>query len=137
MIYMSYYQEPGPELIVQMKTMGNPADLAQAAEHAIQEVDRGLPVYDVRTKRENTAMASTFVVMQSTFAGIFAVIALVLAATGIFGVMAYRAELRTREIGIRVALGASRADLMRLVLLQGMRLTAIGLALGLALSGVG
>jgi ABC-type antimicrobial peptide transport system permease subunit len=91
--------------------------LSQAAERAIQEVDRGLPVYDVRTIRE-----------------IFAVIALVLAATGIYGVMAYRTKLRTHEIGIRVALGASRADLMRLVLLQGMRLTAIGLALGLALS---
>ena len=134
MIYMNYYQQSGPELIVQMKTMGNPADLAQAAEHAIQEVDRGLPVYDVRTMRENTAMASVFVVMQSTFAGIFAVIALVLAATGIYGVMAYRTELRTHEIGIRVALGASPGGLMRLVLLQGMRLTAIGLALGLALS---
>ncbi len=117
-----------------MKTMGNPADLSQAAERAIQEVDSRLPVYDVRTMRENTAIASTFVVMQSTFAGIFAVIALVLAATGIYGVMAYRTELRTHEIGIRVALGASRVDVMRLVLLQGMRLTAIGLALGLALS---
>jgi len=134
MIYMSYYQQSGPELIVQMKTMGNPADLLQAAERAIQEVDSRLPVYDVRTMRENTALASTFVVMQSTFAGIFAVIALVLAATGIYGVMAYRTELRRHEIGIRVALGASRTDVMRLVLLQGMRLTVIGLALGLALS---
>ncbi len=134
MIYLSYYQLPGPELIVQMKTLGNPADLSQAAEHAIQEVDSRLPVYDVRTMRENTATASIFVVMQSTFAGIFAVIALVLAATGIYGVMAYRTELRTHEIGIRVALGASRVDVMRLVLLQGMQLTAIGLALGLALS---
>jgi len=112
MIYMSYYQQPGPELIVQMKTMGNPADLSQAAERAIQEVDSRLPVYDLRTMRENTAMASTFVVMQSKFAGIFAVIALVLAATGIYGVMAYRTELRTHEIGIRVALGASRTDVM-------------------------
>jgi len=134
MIYMSYYQQPGPELIVQMKTLGNPADLLQAAERAIQEVDPRLPVYDLRSMRENTAIASSFVVMQSTFAGIFAVIALVLAATGIYGVMAYRTQLRTHEIGIRVALGASRTDVMRLVLLQGMRLTAIGLALGLALS---
>jgi predicted permease len=134
MIYMSYYQLPGPELIVQMKTTGNPADQLQAAERAIQEIDSRLPVYDVRTMRENTALASTFVVMQSTFAGIFAVIALVLAATGIYGVMAYRTELRRHEIGIRVALGASRTDVMRLVLLQGMRLTVIGLALGLALS---
>jgi predicted permease len=134
MVYMSYYQLSGPELIVQMKTTGNPADLSQAAERAIHEVDNRIPVYDVRSMRENTAMASIFVVMQSTFAGIFAVIALVLAATGIYGVMAYRTELRTHELGIRVALGASRADVVRLVLLQGMRLTAIGLALGLALS---
>ncbi len=134
MVYISYYQQPGPELIVQMKTMGNPAGLLQAVEGAIQEVDSRLPVYDVRTMRESTALASTFVLMQSTFAGIFAIIALVLAATGIYGVMAYRTELRTHEIGIRVALGASRVDVMRLVLIQGMRLAAIGLALGLALS---
>ena len=134
MMYMSYYQRPGPELIVQMKTVGNPADMEQAAERAIQDVDSRLPVYDVRTMRENTAMANSFVVMQSTFAGIFAVIALILAATGIYGVVSYRTQLRMHEIGIRVALGASRADVARLVLLQGMRLTAIGLALGLALS---
>ncbi len=134
MAYMSYYQQPGPELIVQMKTTGNPADLSQQAERAIQDVDSRLPVYDVRSMRENTAIARSFVVIQSTFAGIFAVVSLVLAATGMYGVMAYRTRLRTHEIGIRVALGASRADLMRLVLFQGMRLTGIGLALGLLLS---
>lgn len=134
MIYMSYDQAPGPELIVQVKTVGDPSYLASAVERAIQEVDGRLPVYDVRTMRETTSMANTFAVMQSTFAGIFAAIALVLAATGIYGVVAYRTELRTHEIGIRVALGASRADVMRLVLLQGMRLTVSGLLLGLALS---
>ena len=119
---------------MQVKTQGNPADMAQAVERAIHEVDGRLPVFDVRTMRETTAMANSFAVMQSTFAGIFAVIALVLAATGIYGVVAYRTELRTHEIGIRVALGASRADVLRLVLLQGIRLTAIGLVLGLALA---
>ena len=109
-------------------------DLAPAMERTIHEIDDRLPVYDVRTVRESTAMASTFAVMQSTFAGIFAVIALVLAATGIYGVVAYRTQLRTHEIGIRVALGASRADVLQLVLLQGMWATAMGLTLGLTLS---
>jgi len=62
------------------------------------------------------------------------VMALVLAATGIYGVVAYRTQLRTHEIGIRVALGASRADVLKLVFLQAMWLTAIGLLIGLALS---
>ena len=91
-------------------------------------------MFDVRSMRETTQMSSMFAVMQSTFAGMFALIALVLAATGIYGVVAYRTQLRTHEIGIRVALGASRADVLRLVLMQGVRLTVAGLVLGLVLA---
>jgi ABC-type antimicrobial peptide transport system permease subunit len=136
MIYMSYFQEADNETMVQVKTPGNPADMAPAVEHAIHEIDGQLPVFDVRTMRETTQMANIFVVMQSTLAGMFAVVALILAATGIYGVVAYRTELRTHEIGIRVALGAARADVLRLVLLQGIRLTAMGLVLGLVLAFV-
>jgi predicted permease len=134
MIYMSYFQEANHETIVQVKTKGHPADMAVAIEEAIHEIDRGLPVFDVRSMRETTQVASIFAVLQSTFAGMFAVIALILAATGIYGVVAYRTQLRRHEIGVRVALGASRADVLRLVLLQGFRLTLCGLLLGLALS---
>jgi len=134
MIYMSYYQEPDWEFIVQAKTRGNPADMALAVERAIHEIDGRLPVFDVRPLRETTQMASIFAIIESTFARMFAVIALILAATGIYGVVAYRTQLRTHEIGIRVALGASRADVLRLVLAQGLWLTSIGLALGLAAS---
>ena len=134
MVYMDYYQNSDWELIVQARTNGNPAELASMMERTIHEVDGGVPVFDVRTLRESTAMANTFAVMQSTFAGIFAILALVLAVTGIYGVVAYRTELRTHEIAIRVALGASRGRVLRLILLQGMGLTAIGLGLGLALA---
>ena len=134
MVYMSYFQEPDQELTVQVKTRGNPADMIPLLEQTIHEVDGRLPVFDVRTLRETTQMSSMFAVMQSTFAGMFAMIALILAATGIYGVVAYRTQLRTHEIGIRVALGASRRDVLRLVLMQGVRLTVAGLVLGLALA---
>jgi len=134
MIYMNFFQQPDPESIVQVRTPGDPVDLIPSVEEAIREIDGQLPVFDVRTMREDTQGASAFAVIQSTFAGMFAVIALVLAATGIYGVVAYRTQLRTHEIGIRVALGASRADVLRLVLLQGLWLTLIGLVTGLALS---
>jgi predicted permease len=133
MVYLSYFQR-GFETTVQVRTQGNPNDIAPAVENAIHEIDGRVPVFDVRSMRETTQMATIFAVMQSTFAGIFAAIALILATTGIYGVVAYRTALRTHEIGIRVALGATPGDVLRLVLWQGLSLTAIGLSLGLALS---
>lgn len=115
---------------MQVKTRGNPDDIAPGGEKAIHEIDAKIPVFDPRSMRETTQMASTF-------AGIFGVIALILAATGIYGVVANRTELRTHAIGGRVALGASRADVCRLVLLlQGLWLTILGLSLGLGLAFV-
>ena len=131
MVYMSFFQE-GYETIVQVKTEGNPLDLAPAVEQAIHGIDSRLLVFDVRSMRECTQMASSFAVIQSTLAGMFALIGLVLAVTGIYGVVAYRTQLRTHEFGIRMALGASRVDVLRLVLVQGLWLTGTGLALGLA-----
>jgi predicted permease len=131
MVYMSFFQE-GYETIVQVKTEGNPLDLAPAVEQAIHGIDSRLPVFDVRSMRECTQMASSFAVIQSTLAGMFALIGLVLAVTGIYGVVAYRTQLRTHEFGIRMALGASRVDVLRLVLVQGLWLAGTGLALGLA-----
>ncbi len=133
MVYLSFFQA-GYETMVQVETEENPADLAPAVENAIREIDTRLPVFDVRPMRESTQMASSFAVIQSTLAGMFALIGLVLAITGIYGVVAYRTQMRTHEIGIRMALGASRVDVLKLVLLQGLWITGIGLALGLAFS---
>src|SRR5579863_3994896 len=133
-VYMSYFQHPGYETMVQVKTEGNPVDLEPMVENAIHGIDSRLPVFDVRSMRESTQMASTFAVIESTLAGMFALIGLVLAVTGIYGVVAYRTQMRTHEIGVRMALGASRVDVLRLVLSQGLWLTGIGLALGLAVA---
>src|ERR1700691_2064380 len=129
MVYMSFFQG-GYEPIVQVETEGNPLDLAPAVEQAIHGIDSRLPVFDVRSMRECTQMASSFAVIQSTLAGMFALIGLVLAVTGIYGVVAYRTQLRTHETGVRRSLGASRVDVLRLVLSQGLWLTGIGLAPG-------
>jgi predicted permease len=134
MIYMSFFQEQDWETIVQMRTRGDPEALVPAVEAAIGEVDAHMPIFDVRSLRETTQLSTSFSMMQTTFATIFAVLALILAATGIYGVVAYRTQLRTHEIGIRMALGASRSDVVRLVLGQGIRLIVAGLALGLAIS---
>ncbi len=130
MVYMSLFQA-GYETIVQVETEGNPSDMAPAVENTIREIDNRLPVFDVRPMRESTQIASSFAVIQSALAGMFALIGLVLAITGIYGVVSYRTQMRTHEIGIRMALGASRVDVLRLVLIQGLWLTGIGLAVGL------
>jgi ABC-type antimicrobial peptide transport system permease subunit len=130
-VYMSFFQQ-GYETVVQVETEGNPFDLAPAVQNTIHQIDTRLPVFDVRPMRESTQIASSFAVIQSALAGMFAAVGLVLAVTGIYGVVAYRTQMRTHEIGVRMALGASRVDVLRLVLSQGVWLTGAGLALGLA-----
>ena len=133
MIYRSFFQNPD-EPTIMVQTTGDPDALAPAIEEAIHQVDRQLVLFDVRSLSETIRASAIFPVMASTFAGIFAIIALVLAATGIYGVISYRTQLRTHEIGIRVALGASRSHVMRLILMQGIQLTVAGIAFGLALA---
>jgi len=133
MVYLSFFQN-WDETTIMVKTGGDPNAIAPLLEDTIHQVNAQLPVSDVRSLQDTTQIANMFAVIESTFAGIFAIIALVLAATGIYGVVAYRTRLRTHEIGIRVALGAARSDVLKLVLAQGLRLTAIGLVLGFGLS---
>ena len=136
MIYIPIFQTHDPETILQVRNQGDPNVLAGPVEEMVHSLNARLPVFDVRPLAVTTRMATTFPRLQAFFATIFGVLGLILATTGIYGVIAYRTELRTHEIGIRVALGAARTDVLRLVLLQGMRLTIAGLALGLAFAFV-
>ena len=134
LVYFSLFQVPAFETIIHVRTKGDPYQFAARIERAVHELNSKLPVFDVRSLADSTQMGIMFEKIETTFAGAFALIALVLAASGIYGVVAYRTELRTHEIGIRIALGASRSNVLRLVLRQGMVLEVIGLAAGLALS---
>jgi predicted permease len=134
MIYNAILQSGDPETILQVRTPGDPKAAAPAVVEAIHQINPQWLVYDVRPLHETAQAANTFAMMESTFASVFALLAVVLAASGIYGVLAYRTQLRTHEIGIRMALGAARRDVQWLILRQGLRLAALGTALGFVLT---
>ena len=115
-----------------VRTAMDPLALSASIQHEFLAVDGQLPVSKIRTMEqvmsESTARQNFNMLLLSIFAGM----ALLLAAIGIYGLMSYTVEQRTQEIGIRMALGAGRSEMLRLVIVQGMRLTGIGVALGLA-----
>lgn len=117
---------------VAVRTTGEPAALTAALIREVQTLDPLLPVYDVNTMAERLHGALARRRFSMLLLGVFAVVALTLAALGIYGVMAYWVSQRTHEIGIRMALGAQPANITQLVIRQALGLVASGLALGLA-----
>jgi predicted permease len=122
------------EVIIHVRTSGDPQAMASAVEQTVHDLNPDLPLYNVTTLKQNMRMGNVFERIAVVFASSFGLLALVLAAVGIYGVVAYTTRQRTHEIGIRIALGASKADVFRQVLRQGFRLTLAGLAVGLAAS---
>jgi predicted lysophospholipase L1 biosynthesis ABC-type transport system permease subunit len=130
-VYFPESQVPGYALDVYIQTNASTEMLEEPVRREVQAVDPNLPVFGVRTLESvvSESLASRRFAMRLT--ALFAITALLLAGVGIFGVMAYFVGQRTREIGIRVALGASPRDISRLILGRGMTLTAGGIGLGI------
>ncbi|HEX8292484.1 MAG TPA: ABC transporter permease [Pyrinomonadaceae bacterium] len=130
-VYGSMFQNAGYAMAVYLRAEGDPKTLTQALRREVQAVDPNLPVFGEQTMEEvvSESLAQRRFALQVV--GGFGVLALLLAGIGIYGVVAYSVSQRTREIGIRLALGASSGTILLWVFRQGMRLTLLGLGLGL------
>jgi putative ABC transport system permease protein len=115
---------------IMVRTGGDPSALAGAMRKLIAGLDRALPVYDVQTVEQALAGSIAPRRFNLLLLGIFAAAALVLAVVGIYGVMGYAVTQRTHEIGVRIALGARRSEVVRMVVRQGMATAAVGIAVG-------
>jgi putative ABC transport system permease protein len=134
LVYLPFGQEPRRGMHLLIRTAVPPATLGESCRRAIESVDPDLPAREVVTLDTQLAQSTwPLRVFGATF-GIFAAIALGLASVGLYAVVAHMVGQRTHEIGVRVALGANRPAIVRMVFLQGMRPMFIGLAIGLAAS---
>ncbi|HEV2388293.1 MAG TPA: ABC transporter permease [Candidatus Acidoferrales bacterium] len=133
-IYAPLRQNYSGSMVLYVRTEREPRLTIPAIRTDLHAIDPGLPVQDVRTGNQVVDQALWGTKIGIGLLGVFGSLALGLASVGLYGVMAYSVNQRRREVGIRMALGASRADVMRLILRQGMTLVCVGAALGLVLS---
>ncbi|MEX2282817.1 MAG: ABC transporter permease [Gemmatimonadota bacterium] len=130
-IYLPWSQSQPNSMALVIRTGVEPSSIAPGARSALRQIDPELPLYDLRTMNESLRNSMSLRRMYSWLIAVFAGVALALAIGGIYGVLSYVVGQRRREIGIRMALGAHRGRVLRLVLRHGARLAAIGITLGL------
>jgi putative ABC transport system permease protein len=133
-IYIPLRQNYSDAMILYVRTERDPSATLAAVQDEIRTLDPGLPVEDIRTGTKVIDQALWGAKIGVALLGVFRLLALSLASVGLYGIMAYSVNQRRREIGIRMALGAGQASVLRLILRQGMTLVIGGVALGLMLS---
>ena len=132
--FQPLYQRYCDLVMIHARVSADPQSYAAEVERTVHQLNADLPVFAVTTLESSMQFGSVFERLAGTFAGLFGLLALILAAVGVYGVIAYTTRQRTHEIAIRMALGAQRAEVLRLVLGQGLWLTLAGLGLGIAIS---
>jgi predicted permease len=131
-VYLPYFQEPAYSAYFTVRTTGEPTAMFALIREAAHEIDGSLPISDFKTVRQQVESGWAQERLFATLSGFFGLLALSLAAIGLYGVMAHSVARRKNEIGIRMALGAGRRDVIRLVLGESLMLVALGVGVGLA-----
>ena len=133
-VYLPLFQAYDSRVAIHLRVTGNPLEYASAVETSLHELDADLPLFDLMTLDSRILLNTPSSRIGGVFVGAFGILALVLAAVGVYGVLAYTTGQRLRELGIRIALGAEPRDVFGLVLRQGAILAFLGIGIGLAAS---